>query len=55
MKEYTIEVKEQASRLVTVNAESEDDAIDIVEQQYADGDIVLDYNDYDDVEFEVKK
>jgi len=54
MSEYTIRVTETSSRLVTVDVLDAEDAIDMVQQQYADEEIVLDSNDYDDVKFEVE-
>ena len=41
-----IEVKEILSRVVTVNADSVDDAINIVVDMYDNEEIVLDYNDF---------
>ena len=53
MDEYQVEIKETLSRIVTVVANSDLDAIDIVETQYSDCSIVLDAEDFQDVEFEV--
>ena len=53
MDEYKVEIKETLSRTILVVANSELDAVDIVETQYADQDIVLDASDFQDVEFEV--
>jgi len=55
MSEYTVRVTEISSRLVTVDVLNAEDAIDMVQQQYADGEIVFDFNDYDDVKFEVER
>jgi hypothetical protein len=52
MKEYEVRVIETASRIVTVTASSADMAERIVRSMYHDEDIVLDYSDYDYVEFE---
>jgi hypothetical protein len=52
MKEYEVKVIETASRIVTVTASSADMAERIVRSMYHDEDIVLDYSDYDYVEFE---
>jgi len=41
-----IEVTEILSRVVTVNADSVDDAIDIVRDMYRKEEIVLDYADF---------
>lgn len=45
-----IRIKETLSRVVDVDAETEADAISIVEHQYANEKIVLDASDFDDVE-----
>ena len=50
MQRYRIEVKEYLARIIDVDAESEEDAIDMVEEQYHNGDIVLDYKDFTDHE-----
>jgi hypothetical protein len=52
MKEFEVRVIETASRIVTVTASSADMAERIVRSMYHDEDIVLDYSDYDYVEFE---
>jgi hypothetical protein len=51
MKEYEVKIIETASRIVTVTASSADMAERIVKKMYHDEDIVLDYSDYDYVEF----
>ena len=51
MKEFEVKVIETASRIVTVTASSADMAERIVRSMYHDEDIVLDYSDYDYVEF----
>ena len=53
MSEYKVEIHETSSHIVTVNAENEDVAIDEVREAYEAGEYVLDYNDFQDVEFEV--
>jgi hypothetical protein len=45
--EYRIRITETASRVVTVDAEDEQSAVDIVSDQYYEGEIVLDYDDFD--------
>jgi hypothetical protein len=52
MKEFEVRVIETASRIVTVTASSADMAERIVRSMYHDEDIVLDYSDYDYVDFE---
>lgn len=55
MSEYTVRVTERLSRLVTVDVLDAEDAIDMVQQQYDDEEIVLDSSDYDgNVRFEVE-
>ena len=51
MKEYEVRVVETASRVVTVTASSGDMAEKIVQRMYRDEDIILDYGDFDFVEF----
>lgn len=46
MKEYTVEVKETLHRLITVEANSMEEAVSIVSEQYDKEEIVLDYDDY---------
>lgn len=45
---FVMKVTETLSRTVVVDANDQDDAISKVEQAYENGDIVLDYNDYDE-------
>lgn len=52
MGEHKVKITEASSRIVTITAESEHDAVEIVQQQYADEKIILDSSDYDDVNFE---
>ncbi len=51
MNKYRIEIHETMSKIITVSAENEDDAIDGVQEAYSNGDYVLDYTDFSDVEF----
>jgi len=53
MIEYKVEIKETLSRIVPIVAESEDNALGMVETWYRDQGIVLDASDFQDVEFEV--
>ena len=50
-----VRIKEVLSRTVDVNAETELDALDIVKQDYDNGEIVLDADDFVDVEFYVEE
>jgi hypothetical protein len=52
MKEYEVRIIETASKIVTVTASSADMAERIVKSMYYDEDIVLDYSDFDGVDFE---
>lgn len=50
MKSFTIEVKETLSRVVEVNAENEEEAIEKVRNLYRTEEIILDSEDYVDTE-----
>lgn len=52
---YKIEVKETLAEVVSVQATSEDEALEKVKEQYRIGDIVLEYDSFVDVEFSVFK
>ena len=54
MKKYSIEVLEVLSRIVEVEASDEEDAIEMVRQDYRKCRIVLDESDYNYTEFSVK-
>jgi len=54
MSEYNVEIIETLSKVVTVRASSPDMARRIVEDMYRDEDIVLDYADFDTVEFKTE-
>lgn len=54
MSEYRIRITETSSRLITANADDENDAIDKVQTMYTNEKIILDASDYDDVTFEVE-
>lgn len=53
MKKFKIEVEEILQRVCEVEANSLEEAIQIVQKQYKDEEIVLDYNDL--VETNIKK
>ena len=53
MKEYQVEVCETLIRIVTVEATSEEDAIKFVKYDYNNAELVLDSDDFFDVEFEI--
>jgi len=51
MKEYNVEVVETLIRIVTVEAMSEEDAIKFVKYDYNNAELVLDSDDFFDVDF----
>ena len=52
MKEYKIEITETNSKVVTIEAESESDAMAIVKAVYEEGEIeITEENDYVDVNY----
>lgn len=53
MKAYKIEITETLQQTIEVEAEDENDALENIKSQYNDGDIVLDSDDFIDVEIEV--
>ena len=52
MKEYEIRVIETSSKILTVTASNEEMAIKIAKARYYDDEIILDYSDFDGVDFE---
>jgi hypothetical protein len=50
---YQIRITEYLSRIVEVEASSEEYAINKARSEYVDGEIILDARDFDDVEFEI--
>ena len=54
MAQFEIRIEEYLSKIVTVEASDSDMALRIVRDRYHDEDIVLDYADFDDVEFSVQ-
>ncbi len=52
-KEYSVEVVETLIRIVTVEATSEEQAIEFVMYDYNNAELVLDSDDFFDVEFEI--
>ena len=55
MTRYRIEVTEMLSRIVEMDAENEDDAVEMVRQMYRNCDLVLDASDYIETEISVKR
>ncbi|KNZ70307.1 hypothetical protein Tfer_0867 [Thermincola ferriacetica] len=54
MPKYTVCVRERLARNVSVEAESEEEALEIIEEKYHSGEIVLDSEDYIETAFELK-
>ena len=52
-KEYSVEVVETLIRIVTVEATSEEEAIEKIMYDYNNAELVLDADDFFDVEFEI--
>lgn len=52
---YQVEITETSQRVVEIEAESEEEAIELVNQQYKDGEIVIEYNDYKGYEIGIFK
>lgn len=50
-KKYQIEIDEISQKVVEIEANSLDEAIDIVQNKYSNQEIILDYQDYKGVEF----
>ena len=50
-KEFVVYITETLQRKVVVEANNDNEALNQVVDQYNNGEIVLDYNDYFDVEF----
>lgn len=53
MKTFKIEVKEILSRIIEVKAENEEEALNHIQEQYQEEEIVLDSNDFIDTEFNI--
>lgn len=51
MKKYLVEVLETLCRVTEIEADSEDDALEIADEMYRNGDIILDYSDCAGVDF----
>lgn len=54
-KVYEIEIQELLQKVVKVEANSLEEAIDIVQNKYSNQEIILDYEDYKGVEFKEYK
>ena len=53
MKKYNVQIIEYLQRIITLDAESEEDAIAIVESEYDLAHIVLDYSDFTGKDIEI--
>ena len=53
MKEYNVEVCETLIRIVTVEALNEEQALEFVRYDYNNAELVLDSDDFFDVDFEI--
>ncbi len=51
MEIFEIRVKEILSRIVEIEAENEEHALDLVKKKYYGENIVLDYSDFENVDF----
>lgn len=51
MPKYKIEIKEILTRIVEIEAQSEDDALETAQNLYKNEEIVLDSDDFSEVEF----
>lgn len=52
-RKFHIEIVETCSRIVEIEAESDEDALIAVKRKYRDGEIILDSNDYLDTDFKI--
>ncbi|MBO6287035.1 MAG: DpnD/PcfM family protein [Prevotella sp.] len=55
MKKFRIEITEVLSRIVEIEAENEDDAVETVWQMYRNCDVILDASDYVETEISAKR
>lgn len=53
MKKFEIEIIETLRKVIEVDAETEADALDIVNERYSNADIILDADDFIGVDIEV--
>ena len=53
MKKYNVQITEYLQRIITVEAETEEDAIAMVESEYDLAHIVLDYSDFTGKDIEI--
>lgn len=53
MKKYKVEITESLQRIIEVQAQSANDAIELIRQKYKKGEIVLSENDYISTEIDL--
>lgn len=51
MDTYNIEITEVLQRLIKIEANSREEAIKLAKEKYRNEEIILDYNDFKDVDF----
>lgn len=51
MKQYKVEIEEVLQCRIIINAENREEAIRIAKEKYRNEEIILDYNDFKDVNF----
>ena len=51
MKQYKVEIEEVLQHRITIDAENREEAIRIAKEKYRNEEIILDYNDFKDVNF----
>jgi len=55
MKSFIVEIKETLLKTIEIECDTKDDALEFIKSQYGNEDIVLDGNDFIDVEFTILK
>lgn len=54
-KQYNVTITETLQRTILVEADNEQHALNIVQDDYNNEDIVLDYSDFQNVEFDAER
>ncbi len=55
MKNFIVEIKETLLKTIEIKCDSKDDALEFIKSQYDNEDIVLNSNNFIDVEFTILK
>jgi hypothetical protein len=55
MKNFIVEIKETLLKTIEIECDSKDDALEFIKSQYDNEDIVLNSNNFIDVEFTILK